>query len=215
MLDTTVPHKKFFMEISEVDASTLPPTVLPPGYTLLPYWDGAEGAWAQIQMSVGGFDSLEEGEHFFETVFLRHPREAADRVLFILDPDGNPVATGSTWFAWNEDGERIPILHWIATRPDQQGKGLGRAVVVEAIRKALELDGGPIMLSTQTGSHVAMRLYHDLGFKICKTATFASDKVEGGKLVTYASENQFDEGMEALLQVMGEELVDELRSAAI
>ncbi len=215
MLDTTVPHKKFFMKISEEDASALPPAVLPPGYSLLLYWEGGGQAWGEIQASVGGFDSVEEGEEFFRTVFLRHPQEVARRVLFVLDADGAPVATGSAWFAWDEDGKRIPILHWIATKPGEQGKGLGRAVVVEAIRKSLELDGGPIMLSTQTGSHVAMRLYHDLGFKTCRTAVFTSEKMRDGKLFTGAGENQFEEGLEVLPQVVEEEFVEQLRDAAI
>lgn len=222
MLDHSVPHKKFYMEMPAQTAAHTPPARLPEGYSFETFGelatrlgrDQAAASWAETQLSVAAFETLEEGIDYFEAVFGRYPDEAARRVLFVVDEEGNPVGTSSAWFGWDEDGKEIPILHWIATKPEVQGKGLGRAAVIQSIVLSTEIDGlKPIMLSTQTGSHVALRLYDALGFHLCKEKVFSSDKLKSGHFSTYATPNDYEEAMQVLRGIIGA-AADELAAKA-
>lgn len=223
MLDKRILHKKFYMELPGQVAVQLPAPSLPGGHSFQTFSqleerlgrEGAVEAWALIQTSVDAFENTAEGADYFEAVFLRHEEKAGAQVLFIVDDVGSPAATSAAWFAWDEDGNEIPILHWIATKPSAQGKGLGKAVVVEAIRVCVEVAGErPIMLSTQTGSHVAVRLYERLGFHMCKDKAFASDKLKSGVFSTYATPNEYEEGMEVLTQIFDADLIQRLEESA-
>ena len=53
----------------------------------------------------------------------------------------------------------------VAIHPDFQGRGLGRQLVVDAVRFARELSAPGLALNTQASNRVSRRLYESLGFR--------------------------------------------------
>lgn len=158
-----------YFDVVMVRPGDLPPIAaptLPDGHRYRMYAPGAAADWADIQSAVDEFDTREQALAHFEREFLPHEAELARRMVFIEDADGRAVADATAW--WGDDAQmgRFAMLHWVATRPDAQGRGLGRAVTEIAL--SLFPDVGPqgdIWLTTQTWSHVAIGLYLSLGFR--------------------------------------------------
>jgi ribosomal protein S18 acetylase RimI-like enzyme len=105
-------------------------------------------------------------------------------------------------------------LQWISTDPAEQGKGLGKAVII----KAMELfpvyePNSDIYLHTQTWSHKAIYLYHKLGFE-----AFSIDhvKVLWDNEVGYrVMRNNTEKALIELEKVYTPELIKSLRSGII
>ncbi len=93
--------------------------------------------------------------------------------LFVCNPDGRPVATCSYWKAYG----KINTIHWLKTLKDHEGKGIGRALLSEIMRRFDRKDY-PIYLHTQPGSFRAIKLYSDFGFQLLR----------GGRLGTRMNE---------------------------
>ena len=56
-----------------------------------------------------------------------------------MNPEGEIVATTSAWFKTNGD-IRFPLIHWVSTSPKEQGKGLGKAIVLFALSRFLVVE---------------------------------------------------------------------------
>jgi len=95
-------------------------------------------------------------------------------MVFITNVDHIPVANAAAWWH-DEKNSHQACLHWVAVRPEYQGLGLGRAVVVNALSLFAQYEPQKdIYLHTQTWSHVAVRLYLNLGFQLCRKDTLGS-----------------------------------------
>ncbi len=159
-------------------------------------WDefepGDESAWADIETAVGEFPSVDEARNYFERTYAFHGTELSRRCVFVRAPAGEKVGTVTTW--WNQTGDRSdPSIHWLAVRPEYQGRGLGSALVSWAIGRLLTLEGErDIWIHTQTWSHEAIRIYLKAGF------TFVRDESFGGY------PNDYPEAMVVLHRVRGQ-----------
>lgn len=163
MLDRSLPHIGVIMVRPAQPLPSRPP--LPAGYAIVHYRPGMEKAWAAIETAAGEFDDPAAALNRFQTEFLPHAAELADRCLFIVDPQGSPVATTTAWYGSQLGRERQPRLHWVAVMPDHQGRGLARALIGAALQVYRQLgEDGDVYLTTQTWSTVAIRLYLDYGF---------------------------------------------------
>lgn len=196
MLDKRLVRKKLIMRLPAAELERLPGPSLPPGHSFATYAQGREADWARIETAVGEFQDEAAAREYFRAVFLSRPREARRRVVFALAPDGEALGTASAWFAY-KDGAEVPCLHWVAVHPRAQGRGLGRALSLRALSMFGE-SGQHVYLSTQTWSHPAIRLYHELGFRICTRETISYDAIERGRLVTKEAGNDYDAAMEIL-----------------
>lgn len=137
---------------------------LPTGYTFCFYKNGYEMDWAEIETSVLEFDDQDSALQYYNGEFMSYIDELQRRQIFVRDPKGKLVTTVTSW--WTETTERrIAMLHWVAVKPEHQGKGLGKAIVSEGIRRMVVLDGDvDIYLHTQTWSYKAINIYLDTGF---------------------------------------------------
>ena len=164
MLDESVPYIPVIMR-REANLH-LPVCLLPEGYSYQMYKDGFEKDWARIETSVGEFNCEMDALLHYQKTFLPYPDELSRRCIFILAPNGEPVGTATAW--WDYVGKRRhALMHWVAVKPEYQGKGLGKAITAEVIRLMTEVDGdGVFYLSTQTNSHKAIRIYEWAGFHI-------------------------------------------------
>lgn len=203
MIDKSVPY--FEMAMCRPGNLPLPKApALPEGYAYHLYAPGDIAAWSRIETAVDEFDAEEKARAYFEKTFLPFEEELRRRGVFILDADGQAVADATAW--WQEDPGlgRVAQLHWVATLPEVQGKGLGRAVVCKAL-SLYETEGprGDIWLTTQTWSHVAIALYLSLGFRAHKHYRLGGRK------------NGYEQALPILERVMRPEMFAQLVDTAL
>jgi ribosomal protein S18 acetylase RimI-like enzyme len=74
-------------------------------------------------------------------------------------PAGFGLTTGS------RDSEFAQLVR-VAIAPPFQGRGLGRQVVVDAIRYAQDIGAGGLCLNTQASNSISRHLYERLGFRL-------------------------------------------------
>ncbi len=163
MLDKSIPYKNIYMVRGPIRNVADP--VLPEGYSLRMFAPGDRDAWCAVETSVAEFPDIEKARAYFEKDYAPFADELSRRCVFACAPDGTPVATATAW--WSKDGdERLAMVHWVSVHPEHQGKGLGRAVMARVLQLFEVLEPGrPIMLHTQTWSHIAVRMYLSLGFR--------------------------------------------------
>jgi RimJ/RimL family protein N-acetyltransferase len=83
--------------------------------------------------------------------------------LLVCNKDEKPIATCSHWKAYG----KINTIQWFKTHKDYEGKGIGRALLSE-IMKRFDNRDYPIYLHTQPGSFRAIKLYSEFGFCLLK-----------------------------------------------
>jgi [ribosomal protein S18]-alanine N-acetyltransferase len=78
-------------------------------------------------------------------------------------PDGSPVIVGVVvlWFILDE-----AHVATIAVHPNQQRLGIGRSLMLAALRQAVANNSSMATLEVRTGNQAARQLYSDLGFEI-------------------------------------------------
>lgn len=113
------------------------------------------------------FDTPQEAEEYrpFMDAYYRETYGAQqqlfyERCLFLCDEWDVPQATG---FLWKQFG-RYDTVHWVKTRKDAEGKGLGRALLSAILRQRTGEE--PIYLHTHAGCMRAIHLYTEFGFEI-------------------------------------------------
>jgi GNAT superfamily N-acetyltransferase len=164
MLDLSVPYVSFVMKRNP--GTPIPEYNLPEGYKFKMYEPGFEKDWARIETSVLEFDDELDALLHFQKEYLADPGEAERRCIFIENDKGERIATSSAWWKYNGN-RRDPCVHWVAVNPNYQGKGLGKAIVIETLRLLMEIEGDKAYyLSTQTHSHRAVFIYEWAGFHI-------------------------------------------------
>ncbi|GCF93345.1 N-acetyltransferase [Enterococcus florum] len=179
MLDKSVPFIPFTM-FRPAESPPLPAPKLPEGYRFTFYQPGDETDWYQIEQAVLEFDSVEQAADYFKKTFAPYPQELQQRMLFIENPTGKKVATCTAW--WTSDSK--PRLHWLAVLPEEQGKGLAKALTIKITALMENLNPHQtIYLTTQTWSHLAVRLYQKLGYQILQDEHYSTilELLEGKK----------------------------------
>lgn len=163
MMDKSLPYYEVVMVRD--DLVNYPEYLLPEGYEYHIYQPGDEKAWAEIETSVTEFDECKKAEEYFKNEFLCFPEEAKKRCIFVKNPEGELVATTSAWFGDDLGGIKQK-LHWVAVKPEYQGKGLSKALLTKALDVLNDLHcDGKIYLTTQTWSYTAIGIYKKFGFK--------------------------------------------------
>ena len=84
------------------------------------------------------------------------PNFRPELTVVAVGPEGNFVSYCGTWF---DPANRIAYVEPVATDPDYRGRGLGRAVVLDGIRRCGELGATVAYVGTD------MPFYLSLGFR--------------------------------------------------
>ncbi|MGH2550066.1 MAG: GNAT family N-acetyltransferase [Thermomicrobiales bacterium] len=159
-MDRSVEHIELTMFRS--DLQDFSAALLPPGYSVRLYVDGDREHWAEIEMSAGEFNSIEDARVAFDHDFGPDLAEAKRRMLF-LEVDGiGPVGTTTAWFG-EFRGETIGLIHWVALKSEYHGMGLSIPLLASALSLMSEFDSSA-HLHTQTTSWRAIGLYQKFGF---------------------------------------------------
>ena len=214
MLDKSIEFKSVIMRIEHDKIKVLDDAKLPDGFSFRFFESSSDVKhWGNIEASVLEFDSESDACDFFEVSYLPNLHELQRRCIFITNSNGTPIATASAWYADSELGYQAS-LHWVAVRPEYQGKGLGRSITQKAINVFCSLEPGkPVWLHTQTWSHPAIKLYHSLGFNILKNELLANMNTRDGVPKIY--NNDFAEAMQILGKVMDSNYVELLYNTAV
>lgn len=135
---------------------TLPPLQLPDGYTARSLDAGEEDVWAEI-VSEAFQRSLR-----FERLSA-HSYYSPERVQFICDAGGSPVATATAWYDehWGED---CGYLHMVGVKGGHGGRGLGAQVSLAALHRMVLEGRKEAVLHTDDFRLPAIRTYLKLGF---------------------------------------------------
>lgn len=213
MLDRSIPYYNILMKISPTQRDAVPPPKLPEGYTFSFFEQGNEEDWARIEASVLEFDSQEAAKDYFVRDYMPHRELLKERCLFVRDPQGIPVATATAWFAVSVLGYQ-PSLHWVGVTPSSQGLGLGKKIIQEATRLFCRTDPAlDVFLHTQTWSYKAVKIYHQLGYRMLRQQQVAV--MSNGAAGTQIAPNEFEQALSVLEGVLDQETVSALRERAV
>lgn len=112
----------------------------------------------------GAFGSSADFERYVERFrrFMQSPVYSPDMDVVAAAPDGRIAAFCITWA---DDLNRVGLFEPVGTYPDFQRKGLGRAVMLEGLRRLQARGMQRAILCTEAGNAPALGLYTGLGFE--------------------------------------------------
>ena len=203
--DRSLPRKSLVMYIPANEMGRCDQPVLPEGYSFRMYRPGDLEDKARLAVLTEEFDAMDQARaHFEKHNPPEEEQERMRRIVFVISPEGQAVATSTAWW-FEENGRRYGRVHWVLADPVHQGKGLGRAVVAWALCRLHELENGlDVYLDTQTWSHKAIGLYLRIGIRpVRKTHP------------VLRSVNDYDEAVDVLRGVLPEEMLSLFVNEAI
>ena len=80
------------------DLTDLPAYPLPEGYRLRYYRAGEDHLWAEIEVAVASFDSMDGALAGFEREFGAGRDRMEERCLYLEAPDGRVIGTSTAWY---------------------------------------------------------------------------------------------------------------------
>lgn len=140
----------------------VPASPLPDGYTIRSFRAGEEATWVKIQAATEPYRSIYP--QLFTEQFGTDVKSVIERIVFLSDMNGIPVATGAAWFDDHFHDQHYGRLHWLAVVPEHQGIGLGKALVTTLCQRLKELGHTKAYLRTSTARISAIKLYLHFGF---------------------------------------------------
>jgi mycothiol synthase len=170
----------------------LPDAPLPPGVRLRAFRPGADDeAWLALN-AAAFLHHPEQGSWTLDDLHARMAEDWFDPAGFLLAEEDGPAEgeaprrTGSLGGSTGGEAPRMIGFHWtkvhgsgkdhdhahepigevyvVGVRPDQQGRGLGRALTVAGLRYLRDQGLGTAMLYVESDNEPARALYRRLGF---------------------------------------------------
>jgi GNAT superfamily N-acetyltransferase len=141
----------------------LPNYPVPRPYKVRLFQPGDERAFNDIWLAADCFGQAHAD--LFQGEFGKNLTAVPERMFFLLDGAGKPVGTATAWFNDNFEGQRWGVVHWVAIRPELQGKGLAKPLMSAVMAKLKALGHDRAFLITQTVRLNALNLYLGLGFE--------------------------------------------------
>lgn len=164
MLEKDIPDYNIFMICHKLNKSAFREK-LPEGYHIRNCKKSEFNIWKKFP-----FDdekTAQEYDKFMQDYFDKTYKSKKDLFFseckFICNKEDKPVSTAFIWKQY----DKYTTLHWLKTLKEEEGKGLGRALLTY-ILKSVNKKEYPIFLHTQPGSFRAIKLYSDFGFKLIK-----------------------------------------------
>ncbi len=174
MLDKTVPYYPVIMRRPK--GTSCPSPELAGGFSIQDFQPGDEEHWARIETSAGEFEHRDHAIALFRKEYLSCASEVPRRTIFLADSKNAKIGTLTNWWAYR-GRTRDPWLQWIAVVPEFQGRGLGKALIFEGIKRMIEIEGDrDFFLPTQTWSYTAISIYLKAGFEICREPSLGGYK---------------------------------------
>ncbi len=135
---------------------------LPAGFTLRWHQPGDAQTWADLQAPF--YDPGAITPDTFYKWFGTDAAAHAQRIAYLIAPDGQPIGTAA---AWTYDGFRGPEwgrVHWVAIAGEYQGQGLSKPLLSAILQRMVELGHTAAYLTTGHDRPIAVALYRSFGF---------------------------------------------------
>lgn len=166
MLDKSVEYKRIIMKLDHNKNKQLEEPMLPEGYTFQMYKEGMEVEWATTETEVLEFETRNKALIYFEENLKPYKEQLKDRMVFIINSEGNAVANACAWYLDYKQRHQAQV-HYVAVRPNYQGLGLGKAILLKILSLfPIYEPCEDIYLHTQTWSHRAVHMYLKKGFRL-------------------------------------------------
>ena len=143
------------------DLDSIPAHPLPDGFSCRWYQPGDDRHWTTIWRAAEQW--LDIGPALFRKEFGADDSIISQRMFFLCDPDGRPVATSTAWFN-KRHGLPYGQVHWVAIIPQFQGRGLGKPLMTITCQRLKELGHPRAYLGTHNVRVSAINLYLAFGF---------------------------------------------------
>lgn len=144
--------------------NNIPQYTFPPNYRVRTFNAGEEHIWAKTEASVNEFKDKMAALNHFSNEFGAYLDEMLLRCLFIENEYGEVIGTTTAWYGKFQNDETWGRIHWVAIKPDYQGKKLAKPLLSSAIQ-VLSRFHKKAYLTTQTTSYQAINLYLNYGFE--------------------------------------------------
>ena len=151
------------LEMIRPNLDNLPAYPLPVGYYFRLYQPGDEVFWAEIEHSVGDFETAEKALEVYHHDFGTNTEELCKRQLFLCTDSDKVIGTTTAWKTEKYAQGVHGLIHWVAIKPDYQARKLGRPLMCAAL-ELMRTWHTDAFLCTQTHRLRAVRVYLDLGF---------------------------------------------------
>ncbi len=135
----------------------------PAPYSIRLFREGDERAFDEIWLAADTDGQAERG--LFEREFGAKIEHIPERMFFAVDEGGEPAGTATAWFNDDWNGGRWGHVHWVAVKPEHQGRGLARALMSRVMEQLAALGHDRAYLVTQTVRLRAVGLYLSFGFE--------------------------------------------------
>jgi GNAT superfamily N-acetyltransferase len=146
------------------DLARVPRYPMPGGYSMRFYREGDVAAWARVQQAAEKLMSPPPDESTFLKEYGSDHAYLAERILFLVGPDGADIGTIGAWNDSVFENREIGRIHWVAIVPEAQGAGLAKPMLSAACDVLRAHGYSEAWLWTSTGRVPALNLYRQFGF---------------------------------------------------
>lgn len=154
------------LEFIRDDLRNIPQYELPGGYRFVFYQPGDRDTWIEIEKSAKEFASYRQGLESWNRYYEGKESTLANRMVFIENDSGEKVATATAYYdIYSKDKTGAGWLHWVAIRRKYQGRGLAKPLIAHTLGLMPGLGYDHAMLSSQTNTWLACKIYLDFGFR--------------------------------------------------
>jgi GNAT superfamily N-acetyltransferase len=148
-------------------ARPIPGFSLPEGYVVRPV---AGEHWAEQRAAVthSAFRSAKAFEQYLTVYrqFMRSPVYPAGMDLVVFTPEGRGAAC---CIGWLDAVNQVGLFEPVATHPDFHRLGLGKAVVLEGLRRMKAQGMASAIVCADHDNLAAQRLYASAGFRVANS----------------------------------------------
>jgi len=157
----------------EADLGGLPPAEVPPDYLWLPWQAALLDAHADVlwqsfcnELDAEIFPSFGDrgGCASLLAEISRKSGFLPEATWLLVDPSNSPCAS-----VQGVQDRGLGAIQNLGVLPSHRGRGLGRAVLLQALHGFWRAGLGRALLEVTAGNDAAVRLYRDLGFRNRKT----------------------------------------------
>ncbi len=130
---------------------------------------------SRARAQYGAFGSAAPFERYLERFrkFMRSPVYCHNLDIVAVAPDGQ---IGAFCIVWMDPVNQVGLFEPVGTHPDYQRKGLGKAVMLEGLRRLQAGGMKQAIVSTGEDNLPAINLYESIGFRVVnKLGTYEKD----------------------------------------
>jgi ribosomal protein S18 acetylase RimI-like enzyme len=145
-------------------AGPIPEPSLPEGFVARPSRGEAE-AESRARASYAAFQSAWDWDKYMyrRLSFMRSSVYEAERDMVMAAPDGQIAAFAIHWF---DPVNKVGLFEPVGTHPDFQQKGLGKALLLDSLRRMKAHGMETAIVGTNHDNTAAIKLYNSVGFHL-------------------------------------------------